>query len=38
MQEIKVIPNPNPQTKPDENKLGFGNYWYLGLFLQIICL
>ena len=27
MQEIKIVPNPQPQAKPDESQLGFGRYF-----------
>ena len=34
MQEIKIVPNPQPQAKPDENQLGFGRYFTDHMFVM----
>lgn len=34
MQEIKIVPNPNPQTKPEDSKLGFGRYFTDHMFVM----
>ena len=34
MQEIKIVPNTQPQTKPDENQLGFGRYFTDHMFVM----
>ena len=34
MQEIKIVPNPNPQTKPNDSELGFGRYFTDHMFVM----